>query len=228
MDRIPRSRAARLARVAVAPVVALAVAIAAVAPHPAGARIEDGLTLDAGDRTVLAAAEAELSDIRSLTARIVQITSSGAYAEGDLAIKRPGRMRLDYDPPSEITVIADGDFLIYVDEELDQVSHLGLDATPAGILLRDRVSFADPEITVTGVRRAANVAEVDVVQSGDPAAGRLTLVFEEAPFRLRQWRVLDAQGVETTVSLFDVRTGVALDDGRFDFAVPVRRNPLQR
>lgn len=126
-------------------------------------------------------------------------------------------MRLDYDPPSKIMVIANGSHLIYIDKELDQTSYISLDSTPAGILLREKVSFNDPDITVSAVRQDKDGAEIDVIMSGDPGAGMLTLVFSAQPFELRQWRMKDAQGISTTVVLRDVKTGLSLDDGRFQY-----------
>lgn len=192
---------------------ALAVSVAV----PAGAVVKT--TLDQEQRDVLQKAEAHLSDVETMKARFLQVTSQGGTAEGSVAMLRPGRMRLEYDEPTPVLIVADGRWLIYVDKELDQVSHIGLGSTPAGILLRKNVSFEDRDIAVTGVRRAKGVAEIDVSMIDDPGAGTLTLVFAEDPFELRQWRIRDAQGVETTVSLFDVKTGVPLDKRQFSYTV---------
>lgn len=164
---------------------------------------------------ILRKAEKHLQGIESMTARFMQVSSTGARAEGALALQRPGRMRLEYDPPTHVLVVADGRFLIYVDEKLNQVSHLPLRSTPAGILLREDVSFDDPEITVSDVQRGGGVTEIEVHMTKDPAAGRMTLVFADEPFELRQWRVVDAQGIETAVTLYDVRTGVDLNQRQF-------------
>jgi outer membrane lipoprotein-sorting protein len=199
-------------RLFAAPLIALALGLAA-APGPAGAVVP--ASFGAEQRDALAKAEAALSGVRSLTARFQQMTSRGGFAEGKVMIERPGHMRLEYDPPTDILIVADGSYLIYADLDLRQVSHIGLDETPAGILLRDAVSFADPDVTVRDVRRVSGLVEIDVVMTDEPTAGELTLVFAEDGFALRQWRVLDAEGVETTVALSQVRTGVDLDDALF-------------
>lgn len=166
-------------------------------------------------RDILRKAEESLQGIRTMTGRFMQVSSTGAQAEGAVALQRPGRMRLEYDPPTPVLVVADGRFLIYVDEKLNQVSHLPLNQTPAGILLRDNVSFSDPEITVTDVRQGGGVVEIDVAMTNDRAAGLMTMVFADKPFELRQWRITDAQGVETAVTLYNVRTGVELNQALF-------------
>lgn len=174
-----------------------------------------GFTPSAEDRVFMAKAEDYLGALKTLQARVLQITSTGSSIEGALAIKRPGRMNLTYDRPSQVKIVADGTWLIYVDGEVQQVTHLPLDSTPAGILLRDSLRFEDPDIRVVGVRRSKGVSEIDVVMASDPEAGTLTLVFAEAPFELRQWRVRDPQGIETIVSLFNIRTGVTFKNDLF-------------
>lgn len=190
-----------------------------LAAEPARAVVETTMTAD--QTMALDAAEAYFAKLKTLKARFLQVTSTGEYSEGNLILSRPGRMRLEYDPPSPVLVLADGSYLIYVDKALDQVSYLSLDSTPAGILLRDKVSFRDPDLSVTGVRRHSAVVEIDVVMAADPAAGALTLVFTDSPFELRQWRIRDAQGTQTSVSLDSLQAGVPVDGVKFTYVKPV-------
>ncbi|CCG07756.1 LolA family protein [Pararhodospirillum photometricum] len=174
-------------------------------------------------RAFVARAEAFLNDLRSVQARFLQISSTGNYAEGTVSLLRPNRLRLDYDPPAEILVVANGSHLIYNDKKLDQVTYIGLDETPLGVLLRDHIVLSDPQITLTGYREAGGVAEISLVQTKDPGQGTLTLVFTVDPVDLRQWRVLDAQNIEVTVSLFDPRRDIKLDPKLFQFSAPTQR-----
>lgn len=201
----------RFAAAIVLPALLTAAVPALAAPQPAPQQ-EAALP---DKQALLRKAEETLQGIHTLTGRFMQVSSNGAQAEGAVALQRPGRLRLEYDPPTPVLVVADGRFLIYVDEKLNQVSHLPLGQTPAGILLRDDISFADPDITVTDVREGGGVVEIDVAMTEDRAAGLMTMVFAEKPFELRQWRITDAQGVETAVTLYNVRTGVELNQDLF-------------
>lgn len=217
-----------LTRMTTAAAVALTLAAGAAALGLPAAPAQAVVKTDTSpaDQDVLAQAERYLNGIDTLQARFLQLSSTGNSVEGDVFMDRPGRMRLEYEG-MPILMVANGRHLIYVDQELDQVSYLGLDQTPVGVLLRPNVSFQDDDITVTDVRRGANVAEIDVVQTKDPGAGQLTLVFTEKPFELRQWRVRDAQNVETAVSLFNTRTGMDLPGSLFDYTEKVDRlNPM--
>ncbi|SDH70279.1 LolA family protein [Roseospirillum parvum] len=175
---------------------------------------------DADQRATLERIAAHMADITTLEARFVQVSSTGNYAEGTVYIKRPWKMRIAYDPPTPVLIVADGNFLIYHDKELDQYSHVPLGLTPAGLLLKPDLSFFSDEVLLEGVTRVGETLEVAVRQADDPDAGLLTMVFSETPLELRQWRILDAQNVETTVSLYEPRFGIELDGDLFELAVP--------
>ena len=82
-------------------------------------------------------AEIYLNQIKSLQARFVQISSNGAFAEGEVFVDRPGKLRFEYDPPHPILMIADGINLLYYDKELKQSTFIPLWETPLWFLMRD-------------------------------------------------------------------------------------------
>lgn len=173
--------------------------------------------LSARDQADIQAAQFYLNGISTLKARFLQIAGNGAQAEGTAYLSRPGKMRLQYDPPSPLLVVADGSFLIVLDRTVDNPSYIPLGSTPAGVLVRENVELNGKDLAVTKVSHEPGVLEVSVVEREDPDSGKLTLVFSERPFQLRQWRVVDAQGQTTTVSLFNIQTGVTLDPKLFEF-----------
>lgn len=171
------------------------------------------------DRADLARVEAYLNAVDTLRARFLQVSSDGGYSEGNLYIDRPGLMRIDYDPPVPVMVLANGTWLIYVDTKLNQVTHIPLGSTPAGILLRKDAKLSG-DVTVTAVARQADALRVTLVHTKEPGEGSLTLVFSDRPMVLRKWSVVDAQGVETTVSLMETHFGEALKRDLFEPALP--------
>jgi len=173
--------------------------------------------LTEAEQAAVKKAEAALNAITTMKARFVQVNADGASVEGDLYISRPGRMRLMYDPPTPMLMVADGVFLIYVDKEMDDVSHIDLNDTPAGLLLKKNLSFSDPSVKLIGVKTGAGTLEITATQAKDTAAGRLTFVFTEAPFQLRQWRVVDAQNKEVQVTLNNATYGVPVDAELFRY-----------
>jgi outer membrane lipoprotein-sorting protein len=161
-----------------------------------------------------------LNSVATLKAHFMQVSPDGSTTDGTVYLSRPGKLRLDYEPPSPIQVIADGNFLIYYDKQLKQVSYLGLDSSPAGVLVRAKVKLSGGDLKVTKVAHQPGVLQVTIIRADDPGQGSITLVFTQSPFQLRQWQVTDPQGQITTVSLFDAELGVALDKEMFYFKDP--------
>jgi outer membrane lipoprotein-sorting protein len=203
-------------------------ALSAALPLALPAQAAPRKALSAQDRADVERAEAFLNSFSTLKARFLQIAPNGAQTEGTAFFSRPGRMRLQYDPPSPMLVVADGRFLIVHDRDLDAPSYIPLDSTPAGILVRDNVRLDDKDVAVIRVGRAPGILTVSLVQADDPGQGELTLVFTERPFALKQWRVLDPQGNTTAVSLFETQTGLPLDPRLFEFKDPSQTRPKLR
>src|SRR5438132_7690209 len=86
-------------------------------------------------------AEAALNAVTTMKSRFIQVDADGTTHEGELYLSRPGKMRLVYDPPTQMLMVADGVFLIYVAKEMDDVSHVDLNDPPAGLLLNKNLSF---------------------------------------------------------------------------------------
>jgi len=186
------------------------------------------ITLTNQDRADITRAEDYLRSVTTLKAHFLQMAPNGNQAEGTAFFSRPGHMRLQYDPPSPLLVVADGTFLIVFDKELGDPSYIPLGSTPAGILVRENVQLDGGDVQVTKVQRQPGVLSISLVESDDPGQGELTLVFSESPFALRQWRVMDAQGQVTSVSLYETQTGMKLDEKLFQFKNPKFIPPIIR
>jgi len=197
---------------------ALGAALAALlAALPAAAVVRDPATASAED---LAQIEGYLNGLRTLRADFVQIAPDGGTATGTFYYARPDKMRLDYDPPSDLLIIANGWKLVYEDRRLEQISQLFTSQTPLGFLLDDEIRLRGGDVTVTSLERRGGELRLAVVQTDEPAEGSITLVFAEQPFELRRWTIVDAQGYATHVVLEGIETDVALDQELFVFRDP--------
>lgn len=163
--------------------------------------------------------EAYLNSIRTMKSDFMQVAESGATAQGVVAIQRPGKMRIEYAPPSPHLIVTSGSYLVYVEKALKQTSYIPLDSSLAGFLVREHIRLSG-DVTVTGFNKDKGAIRVTLAQTDDPEAGRLTLVFSDAPLQLRQWSVIDGQGQTTRVSLMDPQFGVPVDPKLFGWEKP--------
>lgn len=172
-------------------------------------------------REQIGAIETYLNGLGSLKSSFVQIAPDGARSTGTLYYERPDKMRLDYDPPSQIEIVANGWEVLYHDKRLKQVSEMLTRQTPLAFLLADTIELSG-DVTVTDFRDTGSELEVTLVESDEPGQGRVTLTFSQAPLALRGWSVTDPQGQTTHVILEDVQTGVPMDDELFSTRDPYR------
>ena len=205
----------RLLRTAAAALFALALA------SPAAG---DNAALDDGDRAAIARAEAYLNSVTTLQARFVQLDASGEAATGRLQVKRPGRMRFEYDPPTPILLVSRGTELVYYDRDLKTATRLDWEDTPAWFLLADRVSLAPGgPYRVVDVHRAPGVLVFTAVDADAPEDGRIVVSFADraGTLKLAGWVAVDALGQPTRVTLFNLAANQPVDDKAFVFDEPV-------
>ena len=170
----------------------------------------------ADDKAAVERVEKYLTGLSTIVAEFVQIAPDGGMADGTFYLSRPGKMRWQYNPPTPILMVADGKFLIFYDYELDQTSYIPLQETLAGFLARETIVFGT-DLLVTDVKQGAGSLRLTVIQSAKPDDGSLTLEFADNPLQLRNMKVVDATGQETTVSLANARYGQKLDKSLFVF-----------
>jgi len=220
-----KSLAALWVRVLFALAVALAPAAASAESESAAAQGQDqargrgaeqaAVPPDGEDRETLARLVDYLNRIDTLKSRFVQVSSNGAYAEGDLYLDRPGRMRFEYDPPHPALLIANGVTLLYYDRELKQATFLPLWETPLWFLIREEIDL-DEGVELKGIERGAATIRVTLQLSEDGGEGQVTLVFGDRPVSLHSWEIEDAQGIMTQVSLVNPQFGAKVEDSLFE------------
>jgi outer membrane lipoprotein-sorting protein len=193
---------------------AAALLLAAGIGGAAAAAIDDGATVDDLGRI-----EAYLNDIDTMKARFVQVAADGRVSEGTLHLDRPSRMRLDYDPPRPIMLLAAHGRVVYWDPRLEQVSYIPIGRTPLGVLLQDEIRM-DGDIEVLDLERIGDELHLAVASADGREQGYVILVFTESPLMLRSWTVVDAQGLPTQVELEDIETGMPIDRDLFVFRDP--------
>ena len=198
----------------------LALAALAIPGLPANAQAPEAVTLSDAERSTVKRIESYVNDLTTVRARFIQVSTDGSYAEGTFRLQRPGHLRIDYDPPSQILIITRGDFLVYQDKAVEQVTHIPIDSTPAGLLVSKNLSLFSKDLTITGYGSGDGLLRLTLVRTESPADGSLTLIFNENPLILRQWVVTDAQGISTTVTLLETEFGVKFDPDVFVFRDP--------
>jgi len=175
---------------------------------------------------VVARADAYLDSARMMTADFVQIGPDGQRSEGQLYIDRPGRMLFHYEPPARLEIVADGTSVAVRDQKMDTQDLYFIAQTPLKFLLKDHVDLAR-DTTVKRVSMDENAATIEVEDKATfGGSANIALVFDPDSFALKQWTVIDAQGFQTVVSLFNVDLTTKPDPDLFHIqqAMPGNQN----
>jgi len=187
---------------------ALAIALISGLPAPAPAQMTGKIS--GADARDLARISNYLNGVTTLQGNFVQIDHDGELSEGLFYMRRPGRIRFEYKPPNPALVVADGVWVGIYDTRLNTLDRIPLASTPLDILLRKRVNFRDDN-AIRSIERSPGLMRVTAIDPEAPDQGSITMVFADNPLELRQWIVVDPQGLTTTVALSEMRANVILD-----------------
>lgn len=164
----------------------------------------------------LSAISTYLNGLQTAEAPFTQINDDGSLSTGTLYIKRPGRVRFEYDPPEEAIVVAGGGAVIIFDPKSNtDPETYPLSRTPLSIILAPTVDL-DRANMVTGHGFDGTATVVTAQDPENPEYGNIQLSFTADPVELRKWVINDSGGGQTTVILQSLETGTELSDILFN------------
>lgn len=151
-----------------------------------------------------------------------QINGDGTLSTGQIYIKRPGRIRFEYNPPDRSLMIAGGGQVAVFDPRSNTgPERYPLNQTPLNIILERNVDLGQRRM-VTGHTSDGTSTTITAQDPDHPEYGNIQLVFTANPVELRQWIVTDDTGSQTTVILNDLVPGAAIGDIQFNIQREMR------
>lgn len=171
----------------------------------------------------LAQVQSHLQSVSSMTASFSQTDRNNRTLTGTMTLKRPGKIRFQYQKGVPQLIVADGRSLYFIDYQVRQVERWPIGNSPLAVLLnpkRDITQFAKLMPS-----RNANVISVEVHDPKHPEYGRITMIFQKnasAPggLMLEGWIALDSQNNRTTIRLTNQKFNAPVADGVFRWNDP--------
>jgi outer membrane lipoprotein-sorting protein len=195
--------------------IAMIAAVTMSAPAPLAAQAT-------GD---LAAVQRHLQSVTTMTADFSQSDRNGKVLTGVLTLKKPGKLRFQYQKGVPILIVAEGGALTFIDYSVKQVQRWPIKNSPLGVLL-------DPSRDITRYAKLVpgfdnRLVSVEANDPKHPEYGRITLVFARdaaAPggLMLQGGVALDSQNNRTTIRLSNQRFGAPVSDNTFRWNDPRR------
>ena len=171
--------------------------------------------LNPDQRAIIDRVNNYLSSVQTLEGKFVQIGPDGGRTTGMFYLSKPGRVRFEYDSPSPIELIADGQSVVVRDRSLATQDVYPLSQTPLRFLLADHVDLMKDTNLVAVY--ADDVFVTVVVEEKNTLVGtsRLMIMFDAKTMQLKQWTVTDPQGYDTTVAIYNLDANKKPDPGMF-------------
>ena len=182
-----------------------------------------GPTIATAQSDSLSSVSAHLSGVTTMTANFTQTDRGGKVLTGTLSLKRPGKVRFQYQKGVPILIVGDGKALTFIDYQVNQVQRWPIGRTPLGILLDDNpdlsrvakiIPAADPKIVLLEARDTKH-----------PEYGVITLAFTRnnaapAGLMLQGWIAIDSQNNRTSIRLSNQQFNAGISDQAFKWRDP--------
>ena len=157
-----------------------------------------------------------LNGLQTAKGAFTQINDDGTISTGTIYIKRPGRIRFEYNPPESTLVLASSGAVAIYDPKTNQgPDTYPLNKTPLSIILAKNVDLGRARMVV-GHSYDGTATTVTAQDPDHPEYGNIQLKFTDGPVELRQWIINDDSGSSTTVVLGELKKGGELSGFLFD------------
>lgn len=148
-----------------------------------------------------------LNALTTAESDFTQVNSDGSVSTGKIFIKRPGRVRFEYNPPDKALVLASaGQVAIFDGKSNTPPEQYPLKRTPLNLILDENIDLGRAKMVV-GHKADATSTSVVAQDPAHPEYGTIELKFTAEPVELRQWVITDDLGKQTTVILAGLKTG---------------------
>lgn len=189
----------------------------AEAPAPAAPKIPD--TAAAQPSTTaqpedIQALNDYFNNLTNLEGRFTQTDSGNNQTKGAFYMKRPGRIRFDYDSPSNLRIVSDGKWLSIEDRDLSTYDRYPLESTPFRMLLKKEVNLNE-DADIIDFFKGDDLIIVTLSDKVEKDAGRIKLFFSRNELQLKEWITTDQQGLDTRVQLSEIVVGKKIEPGFF-------------
>lgn len=177
-----------------------------------------GLAATAGmaDKLPLKDVSGYLNGLKTATGEFTQINDDGSISTGVIYIKRPGRVRFEYNPPDSALVVAGSNTVVIYDTKSNQPAETyPLARTPLSIILAKDVNLGAARM-VTGHTFDGTATVVTAQDPEHPEYGNIQMRFTGNPVELRQWIINDGNSGQTTVVLGGLKLGGTIANSKFD------------
>ena len=175
------------------------------------------------EKISLAQISSYFNKLSTAQANFTQFNDDKSISTGKLIIKRPGRIRFEYELPSLALVIVGGGQVVVFDPKANEgPTRFPLSQTPMKIILKNKVDLGQEDMVVGHTVDGLNTL-LTLQDPKHPNRGTIQLIFSENPIKLRQWIIDDNVGNVTKVIIGDWTEGQRISNVLFNIQAEIQK-----
>ena len=159
---------------------------------------------------------------KSLKANFLQVNNNGSISAGKILLKKPGKIRIDYDE-SPLLIVSDGKKLATINKKLGTIGFFNVEDIPLKILLYEKIDRS--KLKLLDLKDQDNIVRVMVKENSLGSDGILEITFEKKPFRIVKWTVSN-NNTKTEVVLSEMKFDIQIKNSNFDLDLVDPRVPF--
>ena len=184
-----------------------------------------GISLDAKQIDAVKSVSAYFNEFQNLKGSFVQTDPDRKKQRGKFFVKKPGRLKFEYNLPSKQVITSDGNYIAVQDTGAGTDDRYPLEQTPFRILLKKDVDLLR-DARILDVQESPDLVIVTLQDKSPDAPGRIKLIMARAPqLELKEWVTTDAQGKDTHIEVANLIKSENVDVKMFEIYAPNTAKP---
>lgn len=163
-----------------------------------------------------------LNTLKSVTADFVQYNPDGSRMNGTMYLKRPGKVRFEYQGTNTpLVLIGGGQVAVFDPLSNEPPFRFPVGQTPIAPVIGRDVDLAGTRFE-TRLMESGDFTILNVQDPKFAQYGSVSLVFDTAPLQLRQWVVIDGGGQQTAIALKTINKNASIKNILFNIRAEMR------
>ena len=182
-----------------------------------------GMKLASAEKFSLVELSNYFNTIDTFQADFHQFSDDGSVASGVILIKKPGRLRIEYERPEDLLILASGGQLAIFDPKGDpEPTSFPLNVTPFSIVLKSQINLVgSPNILSHDYNQGET--SLSLYDPKYPERGHIKLIFSGETPILERWLIQDESGNITLMSIKRYEENIALGEIEFNIQLEIQR-----
>ena len=164
-----------------------------------------------------------LTNLKFLRANFLQVNSDGSKSSGSILLKRPGRMRFDYDKPDNtLVLVAAGALAIFDPKGDNEPMTYPVRNNPISLLLKSEIDLINSGM-VSNYQKGLEEAVLTIKDPTKPKRGSVELLFLGEQPELKKFTLKNEHEASTTIVLENTEYPNNINDTLFSITLEINK-----